>query len=237
MMPPPDWAFPASFDALLFDMDGTMLNSIAVAERIWGRWAAEHGLDAERFVPTVHGKRGIETIAALALPGVDPALESDKITAAELIDMDGIVAIEGMHALLHALPAERWAVVTSAPLALARRRLAAARLPEPAVLVTAEDVRRGKPHPECYRLAAERLAADPARCLVIEDAAAGIEAGEAAGATLLVITATHRHHLATSHRTVRDYTGLTIGRDADGRILITGCDPGRRLTNLRSKPD
>ncbi len=224
----PDWAFPTSFDAVLFDMDGTMLNSIAVAERIWGQWAAAHGLDAERFVATIHGRRGIETIAALALPGVDPAAEADKITAAELIDVDGIVAIEGMLALLQALPAERWAVVTSAPLALARLRLAAARLPEPAVLVTAEDVTRGKPHPDCYVLAAKRLAADPARCLVIEDAAAGIEAGEAAGATLLVITATHRHRLATAHRAVRDYTSLTVGRDADGRIKVAGCDPGGR---------
>ena len=139
-----------TFGALLFDMDGTIINSIAAAERAWTAWAERHGLDVAAFLPTIHGVRGIETITRLALPGVDPAAEAQAILLAEMEDVDGVEAIEGAAAFLASLPAGRWAIVTSSPRQLAHRRLAAAGLPVPAVLVTAEDVERGKPAPDCF---------------------------------------------------------------------------------------
>ncbi|MDB5984507.1 MAG: hydrolase, variant 1 family protein, partial [Pseudomonas sp.] len=132
------------YSAFLFDMDGTLLNSIAAAERIWSAWAMRHGLDVEAFLPTIHGARAVDTIARLGLPGVDPEAEAIGITGAEIEDVEGIVEIPGAGAFLQSLPAERWAIVTSAPEALARRRLQAAGLPVPAVMVTSEDVSNGK---------------------------------------------------------------------------------------------
>jgi len=198
-----------TFDALLFDMDGTIVNSIAVAERVWSDWAEKHGLDVASFLPTIHGRRGIETITLLDLPGVDPQVEIDALLLAEIEDVDGIEAIEGAAAFLHSLPADRWAIVTSAPRELAVRRLEAAGLPIPPVFVTAEDVERGKPAPDCFLLAASRLGRRIEDCLVFEDALAGIQAGEAAGAAVVVVTTTHKHALDTKHPTIDGYGELT----------------------------
>lgn len=193
------------FAAFLFDMDGTILTSIVAAERVWANWARKHGLDVEAFLPTIHGRRTIETVAALGLPAVDPEAEARAITAAELEDVDGIDPIEGAAVFLAGLPADRWAVVTSAPRALAERRIAAAGLPFPAVMIAAEDVERGKPAPDCFLLAARRLGRPIADCLVFEDAPAGIAAAEAAGASVVVITATHTHRLETRHPGIEGY--------------------------------
>ncbi len=198
-----------TFAALLFDMDGTLINSIAAAERVWAAWAERHGLDVAAFLPTIHGMRGIETIARLALPGVDPVAEAQAILEGELADVDGVVAIDGAAAFLAALPADRWAIVTSAPRPLALRRLAAAGLPTPPVLVTAEDVRHGKPAPDCFLLAAERLGQRIEDCLVFEDAPAGIQAAEAAGAAVVVVTVTHRHEVETRHPKITGYAEFT----------------------------
>lgn len=198
-----------SFAALLFDMDGTIVNSIAAAERVWVAWAERHGLDVEAFMPTIHGVRGIETITRLALPGVDPAAEAEAILLAEMEDVDGVEAIEGAAVFLASLPPDRWAIVTSSPRRLALRRLAAAGLPVPSVLVTAEDVERGKPAPDCFLLAADRLGQRIEDCLVFEDAPAGIQAAEAAGAAVMVVTVTHKHTLATSHPTITGYGAIT----------------------------
>ena len=197
-----------SFAALLFDLDGTIVNSIAAAERAWATWAERHGLDVAAFLPTIHGVRGIETITKLALPGLDPAAEAEAVLQAEIEDVAGVEPIEGAAAFLASLPADRWAIVTSSPRRLALRRLAAAGLPMPAVLVTAEDVARGKPAPDCFLLAAERLGQRIEDCLVFEDAPAGIKAAEAAGAAVVMVTATHGHALETGHPTIDGYGGL-----------------------------
>ena len=209
-----------AFAAFLFDMDGTILSSIAAAERVWTRWARRHGLDVDAFLPTIHGMRAVETVGRLNLPGVDPEVEAAVIHAEEMDDVEGIAAIAGVAAFLAALPADRWALVTSAPRELARRRIAAAGLPEPPLMIAAEDVAHGKPAPDCFELAAARLGVSARDCLVFEDAPAGIAAAESAGASVLVITATHAHPLATPHAGVRDYAALAARVEADGRLRV-----------------
>ena len=201
-------------------MDGTILSSIASAERVWAAWALNHGLDVATFLPTIHGVQSVETIRRLGLPGIDPVAEAAAITRAEMDDVDDIDSIAGAAAFLRSLPADRWAIVTSAPRLLAERRLAAAGLPMPPLFVTAEDVERGKPAPDCFQLAAERLGVAASDCVVFEDAAAGIAAAEAAGAAVVVITATHAHPIETAHVTVRDYAALTVEVDAAGMLSI-----------------
>lgn len=212
-----------AFDAFLFDMDGTILTSIKAAERVWARWAAAHGLDVDAFLPTIHGKRSADTIRDLALPGVDADAEAAAITRAEIDDVDGVEAIAGVAELLASLPAGRWTVVTSAPRELAVRRIEAVGLPVPETMVAGEDVSRGKPSPEGFLLAASRLGVAASRCLAFEDAPAGIAAAEAAGCTVAVITATHRHPFDTPHPTLADYAGVRVAGAPSGlRLDIAG---------------
>jgi mannitol-1-/sugar-/sorbitol-6-phosphatase len=208
------------FAAFLFDMDGTILSSIVAAERVWADWARRHGLDVAAFLPTIHGVRTVETVRRLALPGVDPQTEADAITRAEMEDIDGIDAIAGAADFLASLPAGRWAIVTSAPRRLAERRLEAVGLPVPPLMITSEDVSNGKPAPDCFLLAAERLGIPAGECLVFEDAAAGIAAAENAGAAVVVITATHTHPHQTPHPTVADFDGLVGRLNPAGRLEL-----------------
>jgi mannitol-1-/sugar-/sorbitol-6-phosphatase len=209
------------FAALLFDMDGTLISSIASAERIWSRWAAAHGLDVATFLPTIHGVRSVETIRRLNLPGVDPEAEAAAITAAEMEDVADITEIPGARAFLATLPAEHWAIVTSAPRALALRRLAAADMPAPALMVAAEDVAQGKPAPDCFLLAARRLGVAADACCVFEDAPAGIRAAESAGTSVVVVTATHHEPMPTGHPAISNYRKLRAVTDPDGLRLTT----------------
>ena len=212
--------FARRYRAFLFDMDGTLLNSIAAAERVWSIWAERHGLDVAAFLATIHGVRAIDTIKRQALRGVDPEVEAQWITEAELNDVEGVVAIPGAVAFLNNLPSDQWALVTSAPRALALRRLQAAGITPPAVLVTAEDVATGKPHPACYVLGAQRLGVPVHDCLVFEDATVGIRAGEAAGADVMVVTSTHLKPMLTAHPSVAGYDQLKVQRDADGLLYL-----------------
>jgi sugar-phosphatase len=201
-------------------MDGTLLSSIAAAERIWGAWARRHNLDVASFLPTIHGVKTVDTIRRLALPGVDAEFEAANITRAELDDLDGIEAIAGAAAFLRSLPEDRWSIVTSATRDLAPRRLGAAGLPVPAVMVTAEEVERGKPAPDGFLLAAKRLGFPAADCLVFEDAAAGIAAAEASGASVIVITAAHPQPTPTRHIEVAGYETLMARTTATGSLQL-----------------
>lgn len=177
-------------DALLFDLDGVLVDSTACIERTWRRWAAEHALDASAVVRMAHGRRAIETVR-LAAPRLDAAAEVAVLIAHEARETDGVLEVPGAAALLAALPPERWAVVTSGVRAVAAHRLRHVGLPVPPVMVCADEVTHGKPHPEGYLAAAARLGVAPARCLVVEDAPAGLEAARAAHMRALAVATTH----------------------------------------------
>lgn len=178
-----------TFDAVLFDFDGTLADSRASVERCWLRWAREEGVPLQRLLGC-HGMTAREIVDALLPPERADAAFA-RILRYELTDVDGIVALPGARAALDALGAGRAAVVTSCTrdLLLARGRAAGIALPP--TVVTADDVARGKPHPEPYLTGAARLGADPARCLVVEDAPAGLAAGRAAGCATLAVGDTH----------------------------------------------
>ena len=151
---------------------------------------------------------------------MDVEHEADLLTQAEIAATEGIVAIKGAQALLRSLPADRWAVVTSAPRVLATRRLEVAGIPKPEVLVTAEDVTRGKPAPDAFLLAARRLDVEARNCLAWEDTQAGANAAEAAGADVIVISATHHEPLQIHHPVVVDYDGMTATVDRNGMLVL-----------------
>jgi HAD superfamily hydrolase (TIGR01509 family) len=174
---------------VLLDMDGTLVDSHAAVERAWISWATENGLDPDAVLAVAHGSPGEVTIRRL-LPDLDDRAVARSVARQlekEYDDLSDVVAAPGADALLAALDRLElpWAVVTSADVRLARARLGAAGIPDPPLLVTVEDVRVGKPDPEGYLLAARRLGVDPVRCLVVEDAAPGVEAGRAAGSVVV----------------------------------------------------
>ena len=169
-------------DAVLFDMDGTLVDSDAVVERVWTQWARENDTDVDLVLETMPGRPAEDTVRAVR-PDLDAAAHGRAHLEREYDDLDGVVATPGAHELIDALDAAGipWAVVTSADTRLAELRLGAAGIVAK-TLVTRDRLTHGKPHPEGYLLAAGRLGVDPARCLVVEDTATGAEAGRASGA-------------------------------------------------------
>lgn len=211
----------SSYDALLFDMDGTILTSIAAAERVWTRWAQHHGLDVDTFLPTIHGKRGIDSIRDSGVPNVDPEAEAAAILEAEIGDVEGIEPIAGAPEFLASLPHNRWAVVTSAPRRLAERRIQAAGLPLPDVLVTGDDVSAGKPAPDAFLMGADRLGYRASDCLIFEDALAGIQSAEATDASIVVVSALHSAATDTKYPSINNYCGVRAQQlHGDQRLQI-----------------
>jgi mannitol-1-/sugar-/sorbitol-6-phosphatase len=178
--------------ALLFDMDGTLVDSTAAVERAWKRVAAKWGADFEQLRSHMHGRRAIDIMRDILPPEAADQLKSEvaAIDVVELTETDGIVAVPGAAALLAALPPNAWALVTSARPALAAARMRAAKLQLPATMITSATVTRGKPHPECFLRATERLGVAPRDALVLEDAPAGIAAGRAAGCQVVALATT-----------------------------------------------
>ncbi|MDH6267698.1 sugar-phosphatase [Rhizobium sp. SG_E_25_P2] len=209
-----------TYAALLFDMDGTLLSSIAAAERVWSTWAQRRGIDVDAFLPTIHGVRAADTIRRQGLTDIDLEAEVAWVERAEIEDVDGVVAIDGVVDFLNALPEDRWAIVTSATVELATARLDAAGIKRPKIWVTAEDVTRGKPAPDCFLLGAERLGVDIKDCLIFEDAPAGIQAAKASGADLLVVTATHAHPQGNGPA-IPHYRDLSISVEENGNVRIS----------------
>ena len=179
-----------SCDAILFDMDGTLVDSTQCDERIMGRWAEKHGLDREFVLQVSLGRRTIDAIREAA-PHLNVDEEARTIDAEELVEREGIKEIRGAQNLLRKLKPHQWAIVTSASRTLAKFRLGCAGLPLPQLLVCGDEVTNGKPNPEGYLKAAHQLGVSPARCLVIEDTPAGILAGRSAGMNVLALTTTY----------------------------------------------
>ncbi|MFS7875649.1 HAD-IA family hydrolase [Streptomyces asiaticus] len=209
-----------SADALLFDNDGTLVSSLDSVLRCWTRWAEEQGIAAEDFARVeLHGRPADDIIAEL-LPADRAARARARIDELELADVPGgVKLLPGAAELLAGLPAGRWAVVTSAYRELAEARLAEVVI-RPGTLISADDITRGKPHPEPFLLAAERLGVDPARCVVFEDAPAGLAAGRAAGMrTVALATTTDRAELVADV-VVEDLSAVSA-RVSDGGVEIT----------------
>jgi mannitol-1-/sugar-/sorbitol-6-phosphatase len=180
-----------SCHAILFDLDGVLVDSTACVERHWRRWATRHKLDAGSLLANSHGRRTIDTMRLVA-SDLDLDLEHEALLLEEeeALDLDGIIATPGAIELLTALPTQSWAIVTSATRIMARARLEAVGLPIPQAFICAEEVSQGKPHPEGYLKAATLLGIAPDQCLVIEDAPAGILAAHAAAIPALGVTTT-----------------------------------------------
>ena len=177
-------------DAILFDLDGVLVDSSAAITRQWQWWAARHGIDMAAIQQIWHGRRAIDIMRTVA-PHVDLIEEARLLQEGETNDTAGVAAHAGARTLLQTLPSDRWAIATSGPRPVATARLRSAALPIPAVFVTGDDVRNGKPNPDPYLLAAKGLGIDPARCVVLEDAVAGVAAGRAAGAQVIAVTTNH----------------------------------------------
>jgi sugar-phosphatase len=223
--------------AILFDLDGVLVDSAAWIEHQWRRWAQRRGLDPAPFLRVCHGRRAVETIR-LAAPELDAEAEVARFGPADESGAGSFRAVAGAERVLGALPPSSWAVATSGPRLSAIGRLRCAGLPLPRVLVAAEDVRRGKPDPDVYLRAAERLGVTPGRCLVVEDAPAGIEAARAAGMTTLGLTTTHPAAELTSTFLAPDLTRVHLGRiehDAAGthRLEVLVVDAPAPLTIAR----
>ncbi|WP_210636313.1 HAD family hydrolase [Streptomyces sp. GESEQ-13] len=208
--------------ALLFDNDGTLVSSLDSVNRCWTRWAVEYGLTAEDFARIeLHGRPAAE-IAADLLPAhvVPQAVARIEDLEVEDVADGGVSLLPGTKDFLSALPAERWAVVTSATRRLAEARLGAAGI-LPKTLVAADDITRGKPDPEPYLLAARLLGVDPADCVVFEDAPAGLQAGRAAGMTTVALATTHRAEELTADLVVKDLSALSaLVTDAGIEIAV-----------------
>jgi sugar-phosphatase len=206
--------------AILFDLDGVLVDSAECVERTWRGWAARHGLDAEKVIAVAHGRRTVETIALVA-PHFAATEEAAALESSEAMTSEGVYEIPGARELLGSLPPNRWAVVTSGVHSVAELRIRLTGLPTPSVMVCADDISRGKPDPEGYVTAAAGLGVAASECIVIEDAPAGIEAAHNAGMVVIGIASTYpADRLEDADAVVERLNDLTI--DVSGeQILIT----------------
>jgi sugar-phosphatase len=192
---------------VLFDMDGILISSLGSVERSWTKWARMRGIDPAAALGMIHGRRSIESVRKLR-PDLDAEAENRIIEGMEIEDREGIRVLPGVTELLEALPAGRWTVVTSATERLARVRLEAAGLTPPLRMIAADQVTEGKPSPQPYLAGASLLGLNPEDCVVFEDAASGVQAGLAAGCTVVATRFSHAdEQLAEAHIVVDDLTG------------------------------
>ena len=212
---------------LLFDLDGVLVDSTPAVARVWTRWALAHGLDPEETVRQAHGRPSIATVRDI-LPGADFEKENDIILRGEIEDTDGVIPLPGAIELLSSLPENQWALVTSCARPLAEVRLRAAGLPMPRNIVTCNDVRNGKPDPEPYIKGAALLGISPAKCVVFEDAPAGIRAGKSAGALVIALQ-------TTSPDSERDEAGADWILPGYGNLSVTRDDHGSSMLRLLLK--
>ncbi len=175
--------------ALLFDMDGVLINSTPAVARVWRRWAIEHGFNPEEVVARAHGRPSLTTVREY-LPNADHEAENREVERREIEDLEGVIPLPGALELLAGLPPDRWTIVTSCTRPLAEVRIKAAGLTLPKKWITSNDITRGKPHPEPYLKGASILGSPPAECIVLEDVPAGVRAGKGAGSRVAAFTTT-----------------------------------------------
>ena len=216
--------------ALLFDLDGVLIDSTPAVARVWSQWAVEHGFDPEAVVHKAHGRPSRTTIREL-LPNADIEHEDREVERREMDDIEGVVLLPGARQLLNSLPLECWTIATSCTRPLAEVRLRAAGLPIPKTMVTSSDVKNGKPDPEPYLKAAAKLGFAASDCIVVEDAPAGIRAGKAAGARVIAfLTTMARRDLeeAGANWIVQDCCDIVASNDGDGLRLGLRCQENKR---------
>lgn len=207
---------------MLFDLDGVLVDSAVCVERHWQRWAAQHHLDRDEIMRFAHGRPTVETIRLVA-PHLPAEEEAARLDAGEALDTDGVVAVQGAAQLVRSLPPNAWAIATSGTRDTALTRLKHTGLLLPSVLITVDDVKRGKPNPEVYLLAAAKLGVRPERCIVVEDAPAGVSAAHAAGMRVVALATTHpQAELAEAD--------VRADRLTDIQISPSDMRPGGRLT-------
>ena len=207
--------------AILFDLDGVLVDSTRSVDRQWRAWARQKGVDGDKVMAIAHGVRTIEVIRTVA-PHLDADAEVWELENREADDQEGVEIMPGAVELVRSIPEGRWGVVTSGTRLLASARLRFGGLPVPKTLVTAEDVANGKPHPEPYLKGAERLGVQPADCLVIEDAPAGIQSARSGGMKVIGITSTYpESQLSTADVVVRRLAQIQVGRDGASRFAVS----------------
>jgi mannitol-1-/sugar-/sorbitol-6-phosphatase len=214
--------------ALLFDLDGVLIDSTPAVERVWHQWALEHGFNPEEVVARAHGRPSLTTVRDY-LPNADHDAENREVERREIADLAGVVPLPGAVALLASLPPDRWTIVTSCTRRLAEIRIQAAGLPLPARMVTSTDITNGKPHPEPYLKGASLLGFPAAQCVVLEDAPAGIRAGKSAAARVIALKTT------APPAALRDAgANWIVNNCADIRVLSSS--PSLTLTVTLSDP-
>jgi sugar-phosphatase len=202
--------------ALLFDLDGVLIDSTPAVERVWRGWAIERGFDPDKVVASAHGRPSLTTVREY-LPHADHELENREVERREIEDIAGVVPLPGALELLATLPADRWTIVTSCTRRLAEVRIKAAGLPLPKKMITSNDIIHGKPHPEPYLKGASLLGFLPSDCVVVEDAPAGIRSGKAAGSRVIAFL-----------RTAQE----SVVRDAGAAWILRSC-ADIRLASVR----
>lgn len=205
--------------AILFDLDGVLVNSTTAVARVWEKWARAHALPPEKVIVQAHGRRSVETIRAVA-PHINAEQENLRVEQMEIDDREGVTALPGAARLLSSLPQNRFAIVTSATVALARARMQHSGLQFPIHRVCAEDVTQGKPSPEPYLKGAELLGFAPQDCLVFEDAPAGIVSARAAGMRVIALPTTYpEKELSGAAAIVKSLSALQV-ECSDGQLRI-----------------
>jgi sugar-phosphatase len=209
-----------SVRGILFDMDGVLISSTDADERCWLRWAKHHKMDGTFSLQSTHGRRAVDTLRELR-PDLDPVIEQRRLEDYDAEDHSGLVILPGVHQLLASLPDGSWTIVTSATVRLLQGRLGFAGLPIPAVLVPADTVAHGKPHPEPYQTGARLLGLAPADCLVIEDSPAGVASGKAAGCKVLAVLSSHQQaELVGADWFVASLEQVTAQPQSDGSLQL-----------------
>lgn len=206
--------------AILFDLDGVLVDSTRSVDRQWRVWARSKGIDEEKIIAIAHGVRAIEVIRQIA-PHLNAEAEVRALESLEAEDREDVVIMPGALALVRSIPENRWCVVTSGTRHLASTRLAMVGLPIPRILVTADDVTHGKPHPEPYLNGAELLGFAPKDCLVIEDAPAGVQAAHAGGMKVIALTSTFpAAALSEADVVIERLEQVHVAMDGTERLLI-----------------